>query len=78
MSERASKSGIAAEAHQKILRSGINMKHSIDLFIYSKFEPDLAAEILRWVSDITGEKFDTNGDSANFCKVFRNGALLCK
>jgi len=63
MSERATKSGIAAEAQSKI---------------FSKFEPELSAVILRWVATITGEQFDTNGNPANFCQVFRNGVLLCK
>ena len=64
MSARAAKSGIAAEAQQKI---------------HSKFEPALAHEILCWVVNITGMKdLNTDGNVENFVELFKDGTLLCK
>lgn len=54
MADRATKSGIAAEAQQKI---------------YSKFEPILAKEILCWVANITEININTDGTVQNFLEV---------
>lgn len=60
---RAQKSGIAAEAQQKI---------------HSKYDPELAAQILNWVASVTGENINTSGDVENFVSLFKDGKLLCK
>lgn len=62
-SDRAIKSGIAAEAFQKV---------------YNKFEPNLAEAILQWIATITDESFDTNGNVENFLQLLHDGTLLCK
>lgn len=55
MTDRATKSGIAAEAQQKI---------------YNKFKSKLAHEILVWVSNITEIKdLNTDGTVENFVEV---------
>ncbi|KAI1718688.1 calponin homology (CH) domain-containing protein [Ditylenchus destructor] len=63
MADRAQKSGIAAEAQQKI---------------YSKFEPPLAHEILAWISNLTNEPINTSGEPENFTDVLQDGLVLCK
>ncbi|BES93954.1 Calponin family repeat [Nesidiocoris tenuis] len=60
---RAAKSGFAAEAQRKI---------------NSKYSEELANEVLEWVKAITGEPTNTSGDMDNFYEVLRNGVLLCK
>ncbi|KAI1722170.1 calponin homology (CH) domain-containing protein [Ditylenchus destructor] len=63
MADRAQKSGIAAEAQQKI---------------YNKFEPPLAHEILAWISNLTSEPINTSGEPENFTDVLQDGLILCK
>lgn len=63
MADRATKSGIAAEAFDKI---------------QGKYDPDLASQILRWVTQITGESLNTDGSINNFISIFQDGILLCK
>lgn len=63
ISERATKSGLAAEAFQKV---------------HSKFEPILANKILEWISTVVDEKFNTDGDVNNFFQVLQDGTLLCR
>jgi len=62
-SYRATKSGLAAEAHSKIL---------------SKYDPDLAAESLEWVRAVTGDNISTSGDPDNFWEVLKDGQTLCR
>jgi len=61
--DRAKKSGIAAEAQEKV---------------FSKYDPERAKEILEWIAGITGEGFETSGDVENFVRVLHNGAILCR
>uniref|UniRef100_A0AC35TRH6 Calponin-homology (CH) domain-containing protein n=1 Tax=Rhabditophanes sp. KR3021 TaxID=114890 RepID=A0AC35TRH6_9BILA len=63
MSGRAEKSGLAYEAHQKI---------------QSKFDPELATQILSWIKDCSGEDFDVDGSIDNFVSVLKNGVVLCR
>lgn len=60
---RAEKSGIAYEAHQKV---------------QSKFDPELAGQILSWIRSVSNQDFDTNGNMENFGQVLKNGVVLCK
>uniref|UniRef100_A0A131XWU6 Transgelin n=1 Tax=Ixodes ricinus TaxID=34613 RepID=A0A131XWU6_IXORI len=60
---RATKSGLAAEAHNKI---------------QSKYDPELAGELLKWVKDVTGADISTSGDMDNFYETLKNGVLLCQ
>lgn len=60
---RATKSGFAAEAQRKI---------------NSKYSDELAAESLEWIKEVTGEDINTSGDMDNFYEVLKNGVLLCK
>jgi len=62
-SNRAPKSGFAAEAQRKI---------------NSKYSDELAAECLEWVKEITGEPINTSGDMDNFFEVLKDGVILCK
>ncbi|XP_065348131.1 myophilin isoform X1 [Cloeon dipterum] len=62
-SNRAAKSGFAAEAQRKI---------------NSKYSEELAQECLEWVKQITNEDFSTSGEMDNFYEVFKNGTRLCR
>uniref|UniRef100_A0A914WK31 Calponin-homology (CH) domain-containing protein n=1 Tax=Plectus sambesii TaxID=2011161 RepID=A0A914WK31_9BILA len=62
MTERAAKSGFAREAQQKI---------------HSKFDPELAGQILRWIESTSGVSFNTSSDIDNFTEVLRDGTVLC-
>lgn len=60
---RATKSGFAAEAQQRV---------------NSKYVPEVAEEVLKWVKTVTGESFSTAGDQDNFHTVLKDGSILCK
>lgn len=60
---RATKSGFAAEAQRKI---------------NSKYSDELAAECLEWIRECTGEPINTSGDMENFFEVLKDGVILCK
>jgi len=60
---RAQKSGLAAEAHRKVL---------------SKYSEEQASEVLFWIKDVTGLNFGTNGDADNFYEILRDGTVLCR
>ncbi|KFM81645.1 Myophilin, partial [Stegodyphus mimosarum] len=61
---RATKSGLAAEAHSKI---------------QSKYDPALASQILLWMKDVMGlEDIDTSGDRDAFYKLLKDGQVLCR
>jgi len=62
-SQRAQKSGFAAEAQRKIM---------------SKYNEEHASEVLEWIRTITGENISTSGDMDNFYEVLKDGTLLCK
>ncbi|CAG0905867.1 unnamed protein product, partial [Darwinula stevensoni] len=47
-------------------------------FILSKYDPDLAAEVLEWIRAVTGENINVSGDPDNFFELLRNGTLLCR
>uniref|UniRef100_A0A0N4ZGC4 Calponin-homology (CH) domain-containing protein n=1 Tax=Parastrongyloides trichosuri TaxID=131310 RepID=A0A0N4ZGC4_PARTI len=59
---RAEKSGLAYEAHKKVL---------------SKFDPELASQILKWIRDTSGQDINTDGTLDNFGEVLKNGVVLC-
>ncbi|XP_035225971.1 myophilin-like [Stegodyphus dumicola] len=61
---RATKSGLAAEAHSKI---------------QSKYDPALASQVLLWMKDVMGlEDIDTSGDRDAFYKLLKDGQVLCR
>ncbi|XP_018564601.1 myophilin [Anoplophora glabripennis] len=60
---RATKSGFAAEAQRKV---------------NAKYSEDLAKESLEWIASITGDGINTGGDMDNFYEVLKDGTLLCK
>nr|ACH56840.1 calponin/transgelin [Simulium vittatum] len=60
---RAAKSGFAAEAQRKI---------------NSKYSEELAQECLEWIKEVTGENINVSGDMDNFFEVLKDGVLLCK
>ncbi|CAG9761486.1 unnamed protein product [Ceutorhynchus assimilis] len=62
-SNRATKSGFAAEAQRKV---------------NAKYSEELAAESLEWINSVTGENVSTTGDMDNFYEVLKDGTLLCK
>lgn len=62
-SNRATKSGFAAEAQRKI---------------NSKYSEDLAQESLEWIKAITEEDFSVSGDMDNLYEVLKDGTLLCR
>lgn len=62
-SNRATKSGFAAEAQRKI---------------NSKYSEELAQESLEWIKAITGENINTSGDMDNFYETLKDGTLLCR
>ncbi|XP_067673923.1 transgelin-2-like [Haliotis asinina] len=63
MAYRATKSGLSAETQDKINK---------------KYDVDLACEMLKWVSSMTGESFCTSGDMDNFQETLKNGVILAK
>lgn len=65
MSEnRATKSGLAAEAHKKI---------------QSKYDPELASQVLFWMKEVMGdESLDTSGDRETFYRQLKDGQVLCR
>ncbi|XP_055923593.1 myophilin-like [Eupeodes corollae] len=62
-SNRAEKSGLAAEAQAKM---------------NSKYSEELAQEALEWIKTITEEDINTSGEAENFFEVLKDGVLLCK
>ncbi|GFY24406.1 myophilin [Trichonephila clavipes] len=63
---RATKSGLAAEAHSKI---------------QSKYDPALASQILLWMKDVMGEPLadiDTSGEREPFYQLLKDGQVLCR
>ncbi|GFS83784.1 myophilin [Nephila pilipes] len=63
---RATKSGLAAEAHSKI---------------QSKYDPALASQVLVWMKDVMGdnvEEIDTSGDREPFYQLLKDGQVLCR
>ncbi|XP_030766054.1 myophilin [Sitophilus oryzae] len=62
-SNRATKSGFAAEAQRKV---------------NAKYSEELASESLEWISKVTGDNINTAGDMDNFYEVLKDGTLLCK
>jgi len=65
MSEhRATKSGLAAEAHKKI---------------QSKYDPALAGQVMEWMKDVMkDESLDTSGDRETFYRQLKDGQVLCR
>lgn len=61
MAYRATKSGLAAEAHSKIAE---------------KYDSGLAQECLEWIQRTLGESFNTSGDADNFHNVLKDGYYL--
>jgi len=62
MASRATKSGLAAEAHSKVL---------------GKYDPESGAQVLRWIAEVSGQAIDTDGSHENFCAVLKDGTVLC-
>lgn len=62
-SNRATKSGFAAEAQRKV---------------NAKYSEELAQESLEWIKTITEENINVAGDMDNFYEVLKDGILLCK
>ncbi|RWS10187.1 calponin-like protein [Dinothrombium tinctorium] len=60
---RATKSGLAAEAQEKV---------------NSKYDAALASEILNWIKTLTGDDINTSGDRDNFYETLKSGAILCR
>uniref|UniRef100_A0A915IVI7 Transgelin n=1 Tax=Romanomermis culicivorax TaxID=13658 RepID=A0A915IVI7_ROMCU len=60
---RAAKSGLAAEAHEKVK---------------SKFNPDMATEILMWINRTSDQNLNTNGEMNDFVSTLKDGVALCK
>ncbi|XP_015929975.1 myophilin [Parasteatoda tepidariorum] len=61
---RATKSGLAAEAHSKI---------------QSKYDTALAGQTLEWMKDVMQlEDIDTSGDREKFYELLKDGQVLCR
>uniref|UniRef100_A0A7E4V9Y6 Calponin-homology (CH) domain-containing protein n=1 Tax=Panagrellus redivivus TaxID=6233 RepID=A0A7E4V9Y6_PANRE len=63
MADRATKSGIALEAQQKI---------------HSKYDEQLAAQLLTWIQTVSGLDIDTSGNVDNFLGLLKDGKVLCQ
>lgn len=48
------------------------------LQINSKYNDDMAQEVLEWVASITEEELNCAGDMDNFYEILKDGKLLCK
>jgi len=42
-----------------------------------KYDPEMGAQVLQWVREITGQSIDTDGSHQNFCAVLKDGTILC-
>jgi len=62
-SNRATKSGLSREAHEKVL---------------SKYDAARAQEALEWISELLEETFDASGEMENFMTQLRDGTKLCR
>lgn len=61
---RADKSGLSKEAQEKVL---------------SKYDVNLASEVLQWIATIIGEEeLNTDGSIENFTNLLKDGQLLCR
>ncbi|XP_071514927.1 myophilin [Panulirus ornatus] len=60
---RATKSGIAAEAQSKV---------------DAKYNEEQAAECLQWIVEVTGQELNVSGAADNFYEILRDGVLLCE
>lgn len=60
---RAAKAGINARAQAKI---------------NSKYNEDVAREVLEWIRQLIGEPANTAGDAENLYSVLKDGTVLCK
>lgn len=60
---RATKSGLAAEAHEKIR---------------SKFNPETASDLLMWINKTSGQNLQTDGELNDFVATLKDGVALCK
>uniref|UniRef100_A0A2I9LNU2 Transgelin n=1 Tax=Centruroides hentzi TaxID=88313 RepID=A0A2I9LNU2_9SCOR len=60
---RATKSGLAAEAHSKI---------------QAKYDVELAGELLRWLKDVMDIDIDTDGNPDNLYAILKDGQVLCR
>jgi len=60
---RATKSGLAAEAQAKIT---------------SKYSEESARECLEWIKTVTQEDINVSGDPDNFYETLKDGSLLCR
>jgi len=63
MANRAQKSGLSREAHEKVL---------------SKYDVKHAEEALSWVAEMIAESFDIDGNMENFQAQLKDGSKLCK
>jgi len=59
---RATKSGFAAEAFQKI---------------QEKYDRALAEQVLHWINEASGQNISTNGEMSEFVKTLKDGRALC-
>lgn len=46
--------------------------------VLSKYDANQAKEALEWISQLTGEQFDTDGAMENFRTQLKDGQKLCK
>uniref|UniRef100_A0A1W7RAU4 Transgelin n=1 Tax=Hadrurus spadix TaxID=141984 RepID=A0A1W7RAU4_9SCOR len=60
---RATKSGLAAEAHSKI---------------QAKYDPELASHLLVWLKDVMNIDISTDGNPENFYAILKDGQVLCR
>jgi hypothetical protein len=62
-SNRAAKSGFAAEAHSKI---------------NSKYDTELSSQVLQWMRDVMNEDLNTSGEKEAFYETLKDGTVLCR
>ncbi|KAH7946589.1 hypothetical protein HPB52_001624 [Rhipicephalus sanguineus] len=46
--------------------------------IQSKYDPELAGQLLAWIKDVTGQDINTSGNMDNFYETLKDGVLLCQ
>lgn len=84
MADRATKSGIALEAQQKVSQFYLNGWKEVQLInaplfqIHSKYDEHLAAQLLQWVEQVTGQNIDKSGNVESFNALFKDGKILCQ
>lgn len=46
--------------------------------VLSKYDKELAGQLLEWIKEIAGEDIKTDGSADNFYETLKDGQVLCR